>query len=114
MDSKELESKLLNLEYLFKNNEIEYDKPIEYYQNQTSRVYKALFNEPMSMLECALLTNVMRSNICYYIENLRKKNAVFEVGKRRCKITNRLVFIHSTNPIHKSKSTFKQLELQFD
>ena len=114
MDSKELESKLLNLEYLFKNNEIENDKPIEYYQNQTSRVYKALFKEPMTMLECERETNVMRTNICYYIEHLRKINAVFEVGKRRCKITNRIVFIYSTNPIHKSKSPFEQLEFQFD
>lgn len=81
----------------------------KHFQAQLIRVYNALKNKPMTMLEADKDTGVMRSNICRHLAKLRKQNKIAITRKRRCSITGYLVSEYTGNPDLFPRS--KQLEL---
>ena len=66
---------------------------------QIKIIYKAFFEYPKTMKEVDAETNIMRENICRYVNTLQKENRISLVGYRKCKITGfNNVGIYSTNP----------------
>ncbi len=57
------------------------------FKAQLVRVYNAFKVKPSTMLEVAKATNVMRSNICWYVDDLIEQNRIAFIRKRKCTIT---------------------------
>ena len=77
-------------------------------------IYKYLFDNPSTMRECEIATNIVRPNICRYIATMQQLNQVFIVQKRLCKFTKQPANVYSTNPIFEIEKPNKyQLELDF-
>lgn len=66
--------------------------------NDLRIVFSAFYEEPKTMKEVDVEYGIMRESICRYCSTLRKLGRLFSVGKRRCKVTKRVVNIWSTNP----------------
>ena len=54
---------------------------------QLVKVYNAFRDKPMTMLEADYYTGIMRSNICWHIDNLLVQGRIFLIRKRKCSIT---------------------------
>ena len=54
---------------------------------QLALVYNAFRDKPMTMLEADYYTGIMRSNICWHIDNLLVQGRIFLIRKRKCSIT---------------------------
>ena len=79
--------------------------------DQFNQTKAAFFSEPKTMMMAAKEINVDRSNICWYIRDLRKINAVWIVKVDKCPITGYPhVGFYSTDPKYAAKQP-KQLSL---
>lgn len=58
---------------------------------QLSRIRKLLKEKPYSMRELSVLLDEERSNICWYMRDLRKRNEVQVHHKGTCSTTKQLV-----------------------
>jgi hypothetical protein len=77
---------------------------------QLKSIYNAFYEYPKTMKEVDAETNIMRENICRYVNTLRNENSISLVGYRKCKITgHNKVGIYTTDPKLFPKSN--QLEL---
>lgn len=74
------------------------DKFDEKKRIQLVKVFESFYESPKTMMEAAVNTNVMRSNICYYVGALREARLIAELGKRCCFITGYMAAEHTTNP----------------
>jgi hypothetical protein len=68
------------------------------FQAQLTKVYNAFKEKPMTMLEADLISGIMRSNICWYIDDLIEQGRIAMVRKRKCTITGRIVKEFTSNP----------------
>lgn len=57
------------------------------FKDQLRKVYKAFRDQPLTMKEADVLTNVMRENICRYVHTLLREGKIAVRRKRKCKIT---------------------------
>jgi hypothetical protein len=73
-------------------------------------VYESFCQEPKTMKEVFKDTGVIRESICRHCSTLRDIGKLFNVGKRRCSVTKRIVKIWSTNPSEAMLNT-DQLDL---
>lgn len=64
---------------------------------QLEIVYKALYNNPLTMKEVFVQTGVLREFVCWYCRELRLSGKLYFVKKRRCSITKRYVKEFTTN-----------------
>lgn len=67
-------------------------------KNQIDIVFKCFFNRPQTMKECSVNTKIDRSNICWYIRELRKQNKVAILKPVICPITKYKANLITTNP----------------
>jgi len=69
------------------------------FKAQLKKVFDAFYEQPRTMLEVAKETNVMRSNICWYVREWRKSDKIGALKKRKCSISGYLyVYELTTNP----------------
>lgn len=68
------------------------------FKAQLIKVYNAFKVKPMTMLEADYQTGIMRSNICWYIDDLLEQGSIAMIKKRKCSITGRLVKEFTSNP----------------
>jgi predicted transcriptional regulator len=69
------------------------------FKAQLKKVYDAFFEQPRTMLEVAEKTNVMRSNICWYVREWRQNSQIVALKKRKCSISGYpYVYELTTNP----------------
>jgi hypothetical protein len=57
------------------------------FEAQYKRVYKYLRENPSTMLEVAVALNILRANICRYIDTMVKSDKAAIVQIRRCSIS---------------------------
>jgi len=71
----------------------------KYFQVQMKRVFAALYKQPKTMLMVEVETGIMRSNICWFAREWRKRNCIRIVRKGICPISKRggVQFL-TTNP----------------
>lgn len=78
--------------------------------DQLRIVFNAFYEHPKTMKEVNVETDIMRENICRYVNTLRNENRISLVGYRKCKITgHNKVGTYTTDPEQFIKSN--QLEL---
>lgn len=68
------------------------------FQAQLTKVYNAFKEKPMTMLEADYISGIMRSNICWYIDDLIEQGRIAMIRKRKCTITGRIVKEFTANP----------------
>ncbi|UCS94842.1 hypothetical protein KZP23_07485 [Echinicola marina] len=73
------------------------DTNVKWYK-QEIEVFNRFFGVPQSMLQVALQTDVLRANICRYVDKWLKEGKVKRVYKGICPITKRKVGKYSTDP----------------
>ena len=61
-------------------------------------VYNALKEKPMTMMDLAVETGIMRANICRHIAKLESQWKIAIIRKRRCIITGEMVNEYTANP----------------
>ena len=84
-------------------------KDNHYFQFQQTQI--AFFSEPKTMMQAARQINIDRGNVCWYIRDLRKANAIWITNVGRCPITkHNHVKFWSTNPKY-AENLPKQLTL---
>ncbi len=63
------------------------------------KVYDAFFLEPSTMKEVDKRVGVMRESICRWVASLREMKLIYQIGIRRCTVTNHSkVGVYTTNP----------------
>jgi len=78
---------------------------------ELKQVYLYLFTHPSTMLETDRAIGVMRSSICWYCRKLRKRDLLYIVEKRLCKITKHFAIVWTTNPALVPKPDGTQLNM---
>lgn len=68
------------------------------FKAQLVKVYNVFKEKPMTMLEADFVSGVMRSNICWYIDELIEQGRIAMIRKRKCTITGRIVKEFTANP----------------
>lgn len=76
------------------------NKYIEYrsVKNQVPAVFKSFFDEPKTMKEVELDTNIDRAHICRYVATFLKENRIAFLHDRKCRATGSLAGAYTTNP----------------
>ena len=75
---------------------------------QKEIVYKAFYKKPSTMYEVSIQTGIIRANICRFVGDWKKSNAIQIVRKGICPISKRdEVQILTTNP-----DLFSKLKIQ--
>ncbi|PZX60199.1 hypothetical protein LV84_00469 [Algoriphagus ratkowskyi] len=67
---------------------------------QTKAVFRGFWTTPKSMLQVALETGIMRSNITWYVNDWLKSKSIQRVKTGIDPLTRRKVGFYSTNPIY--------------
>lgn len=75
------------------------------------QVYLYLFRHSATMKEVDRATGVMRESVCWYCRKLRKRDLLYIVGKRLCKVTKHLAIEWTTDPKKVPKSDGTQLNM---
>ena len=57
------------------------------FQTQMKIVFES-FKQPKTMLMVEIETGIMRSNVTWYVDELRRTNRIEEVRKGTCKVSN--------------------------
>lgn len=91
--TKKLEELLQNPVFL-----LNMDKLDEKRRTQVIKVFEAFHTTPRTMMEAEVASGVMRSNICYFVRDLRKSGLIAELNKRPCKITRHKATEYTTDP----------------
>jgi ABC-type Na+ transport system ATPase subunit NatA len=66
---------------------------------QKQKVFKSFYSQPKTMLMVEVETGIMRSNICWFVRELRKRNNIMIVKKGVCPISKSTgVQYLTTNP----------------
>ena len=65
---------------------------------QQKKVFKVLFEEPLTMLQASQHTGVMRTNITWYLRNWLRDGVACIVKRDVDKLTGRKAQFFSTNP----------------
>jgi hypothetical protein len=68
-------------------------------KNQVPTVFKAFFDEPKTMKEVELDTNIDRAHICRYVATFLKENRIAFLYDRKCRATGSLAGAYTTNPV---------------
>ena len=68
------------------------------FQVQLKTVYQSFFEKPQTMKEVDVSTGIMRENICWHCRELRKKEQLFPIKKRYCRVTKHRATEWTTNP----------------
>ncbi len=58
-----------------------------HFQDQLSKVYKAFKAKPLTMKEADVQTNIMRENICRYVNKLLSEGKIAIRKQRKCQVT---------------------------
>jgi len=67
-------------------------------KNQAPRVFKTFFDEPKTMKEVELDTNIDRAHICRYVATFLKENRIAFLHDRKCRASGSLAGAYTTNP----------------
>lgn len=67
------------------------------YKAQMQTVYYAWQEVPATMKEIQVKTGIDRSNICRYVDKLRKASLIAALNERKCSITKRSATEFTTN-----------------
>jgi len=79
--------------------------------NQLCKTKSAFFDKPRTMMAVAKQVGIDRANVCWYVRDLRKHDAIWLVRKGTCPITKwDDVGYYSTNPKY-AENLPKQLTL---
>ena len=68
----------------------------KHFEAQMKRVYQKFTESPQTMLQVAIATNVMRSNITWYFRIWRKHDKIILVKKGLCPITGFMAGFYTT------------------
>jgi len=68
---------------------------------QFQATYTAFYDGSKTMLEVAFELNILRANICRYVDDLKKSDRIYLVGYRLCSISKHTAGIYTTNPENK-------------
>ena len=68
------------------------------FKDQFRKVYHAFREKPMTMLEADMATGIMRSNICWYVNDLLEQGRIAILRQRKCSITGFTANEYTTNP----------------
>lgn len=74
------------------------DRLDEKKRTQLIKVFESFYNSPKTMMEVEVDSGIMRSNVCYYVSDLRKSRLIQNLGKRVCTITKHQATAYTTNP----------------
>ncbi len=86
------------LDLLEKNSLLSLDRFDKKRKAQLLKVFESFYSSPKTMMECEVETGVMRSNICWYKQNLIKASLISVIDKRNCTITKHKATVLTTNP----------------
>lgn len=67
-------------------------------KNQVPTVFKAFYDEPKTMKEVELDTNIDRAHICRYVATFLKENRIAFLHDRKCRATGSLAGAYTTKP----------------
>lgn len=68
------------------------------FNTQLQTVEKLLRKQPLTMLQVALVTGILRTNICRYVSTLRKQDRIAIVRMGLCPISKHRAGFYTTNP----------------
>lgn len=68
------------------------------FQAQMSKVFKAFYERPKTMLMVSIETNILRANICRYVAEWREQDRIEVVKKGLCKVSKHRAGYLTTNP----------------
>ena len=74
-----------------------YQSKDKHFEAQMKRVFSCFAKQPKSMLMVEVETNIMRSNICWYVNKWEKQNRIMKIKKGICKVSKRSVGFYTTN-----------------
>jgi len=78
---------------------------------ELKQVYLYLFRHSATMKEVDRATGIMRESICWYLRKLRKRDLLYIVGKRLCKVTKHMAIEWTTDPQKVLKPDANQLKI---
>jgi hypothetical protein len=70
----------------------------DYYKNQYKTVFEYLKEHLATASMVSEATGISQKNICRYKSMLQESNKLWEVVKKKCKVTNREAWYLTTNP----------------
>lgn len=78
-------------------------------KNQIKKTFRAFREKPKTMLQVSNETGILRSNICRYVAEFRKRKQIAEVKKDTCPITKHQATFFSTDPEYFPEETQPEL-----
>ena len=64
---------------------------------QEQKVLACFRDGVYTMMQVAVLTNILRSNVCWYVRNFRRANLIYECGSGICPITKHRAMRYTAN-----------------
>jgi hypothetical protein len=82
----------------------------EVWLSQKEKVFRALYRQPQTRLQVSKETGVPLQNICRYIRDFRKSEAVMIITRDVCPVSGMKSEILSTNPAYRTGHQIKMFE----